>query len=213
MHILIRRTASVLTLLSLVFFSASIVCAQEGATQEKSAKQEEKPAAAKAPDPIEIKVAKGSIQFSASGTWKSVPPRSNMLEAELKIPRVEEDGEDGRLTIMGAGGSIEANIDRWKAQFVQPDGSDTADKTKQEKKAISGQTVNLVDITGTFMDAVGGPRSGKPKVKRENYRMLAAIIQTDANGNYFVKLYGPKATIDKNAKHFKSMINSLKVAD
>ena len=214
MIIRIRQTASALTLLLLFCFSAHIVCAQENTTQNESAqKQEEKPAAEKAPAPIPISVARGSIQFAASGTWKSVPPRSNMLEAELKIPRVEGDSEDGRLTIMGAGGSIQANIDRWKSQFVQPDGSDTADKTKQENKTISGQTVHLVDITGTFMDSVGGPFSGKPKVKRENYRMLAAIIQTDANGNYFVKFYGPKATIDKNADHFKSMIESLKVAD
>jgi len=43
--------------------------------------------------------------------------------------------------------------------------------------------------------------------------MLAAIIQTEANGNYFVKFYGPKATIDKNEKYFKKMLESLKVSD
>ena len=166
-----------------------------------------------APEPIKVRVADDNIHFLASGTWTSVPPRSNMLEAELKIPHVEGDENDGRLTIMGAGGSIEANIERWKGQFEQADGSDTSGKTKTKKMEISGQTVHMVDITGTFMDAVGGPFSGRPKIKRENYRMMAAIIQTKSDGNYFVKLYGPKATIDKNAKHFKAMIESLDVAD
>lgn len=178
------------------------------AAQEPAAQADEK-----TPDPINVSVADDNIRFEASGTWKAVPPRSRMLEAELKIPRVDKDEQDGRLTIMGAGGSIEANIERWKGQFVQPDGSDTADKTKVAKKEIGGQTVNLVDISGTFMDAVGGPFSGKPKVERKNYRMLAAIIETKKDGNYFVKFYGPKATIDKNAKHFKNMIMSLKVAE
>ena len=134
-----------------------------------------------------------------------------MLDAELKIKRVETDSADGRLTIMGAGGSIEANITRWQNQFKQPDGGSTAEKTKTEVKTIAGQKVNLVDITGNYIDSPGGPFSGQPKIERENYRMLAAIIQTPASGNYFVKLYGPKATIDKNEQHFKSMIESLKV--
>ena len=190
MIIRIHLFAAAIALLLMLFSSTQPVHAQEDASKAKPAtKQDDKPATDKAQNPISVKVAQGNIQFSASGLWKSVPPRSNMLEAELKIPRVEGDSQDGRLTIMGAGGSIDANIDRWIGQFVQPDGSDTADKTKQSKKEIAGQTVNLVDITGTFMDAVGGPFSGKPKVERENYRMLAAIVQTEANGNYFVKLY------------------------
>jgi hypothetical protein len=195
-------------ILSICLFS-SVAMTQSASSQESAA--EKKTDEKEAPKPIEVRVADDNIQFSAAGTWKSVPPKSRMLEAELKIPRVGKDEQDGRLTIMGAGGSIEANIDRWKMQFTQEDGSDT--KAKVEKKTIAGQTVNIVDISGTFLDAVGGPFSGQPKVERKNYRMLAAIIQTKEDGNYFVKLYGPKGTIDKNADHFKSMIESLKVAD
>lgn len=185
------------------------VC-QESAKENKAGASESKNAQEK---PLTVLVADDSIKFTATGNWKSVPPRSRMLDAELKIPKVEGDEADGRLTIMGAGGSIEANIVRWQGQFTQPDGSDTAGKTKLKTMEIDGQKVNFVDITGTFMDAVGGPFSGKPKVERKNYRMLAAIIQTEANGNYFVKLYGPKPTIDKNEKHFKKMLESLKVSD
>lgn len=188
--------------------------ADQKKTDEKTAEEKKKDEGKeKAPDPITIAVANNNLKFSASGTWKSVPPRSRMLEAEVKIPRVGADTEDGRLTIMGAGGSIEANINRWKNQFKQPDGSDTSAKTKTEKKMIAGQTVNMVDITGTFIDAPGGPFSGQPKVERANYRMMAAIIQTKAKGNYFVKFYGPKATVDKNAEHFKSMINGMKAVE
>ena len=174
---------------------------------------DESPAATQKSEPFAVKVADGNIVFSASGPWKSVPPRSRMLEAEIKIPKVGDDPADGRLTIMGAGGSIEANIERWKGQFSQPDGSDTTDKTKVEVKTIADQKVNMVDIVGTYLDSPGGPMAGGPKVERPNYRMLAAIIETENYGNYFVKLYGPKATIDKNAEAFKKMIKSLKIAD
>ena len=179
----------------------------EAAKSDDSKDSEE----AKTPEPFEVSVAKNKIKFSASGTWAAVKPRSRMLESELRINRTGDDAQDGRLTIMGAGGTIEANITRWQGQFKQADGGSTADATKTEVKTIAGQKVNLVDITGNFIDSPGGPFSGQPKVERQNYRMLAAIIQTPANGNYFVKLYGPKATIDKNEEHFKSMIDSLKI--
>lgn len=181
--------------------------AQDSAATEKSTAKTEDA------QPFEVKVADDNIVFSAVGPWKAITPRSRMLEAELKIPKVGDDQNDGRLTIMGAGGTIEANIVRWKGQYIQPDGSETSNKTKVEVKKIADQKVHLVDIVGTFLDSPGGPMAGGPKVERANYRMLAAIIETENYGNYFVKFYGPKATIDKNENAFKAMIKSLKIAE
>lgn len=187
-----------------VCFSSGIAIAQDKSDDKKENQTK--------PDPIAIKVSGGNILFSATGSWETVKPRSTMLEVELKIPRVGEDEQDGRLTIMGAGGSIDANIERWEDQFTPANEAEAA-KNKIEKKVISDQTVHLVDLSGTFIDAPGGPFSGQPKVTRKGYRMLAAIVETEQSGNYFVKLYGPKATIEKNAEHFKAMINSLKVVE
>lgn len=165
------------------------------------------------PEPFVVEVAGGNIALTAPGHWERVTPRSNMLEAEIKVPKIEGDENDGRLTIMGAGGTIDANIVRWKGQFSQPDGGSSDAKTKIEEKEIAGQDVTLVQISGTFLDAPGGPFSGIPKVQRENYQMIAAIIETEKHGNYFVKLYGPKATIEKNVEPFKKMIDSLKMPE
>ncbi|MEM7782808.1 MAG: hypothetical protein AAF623_05605 [Planctomycetota bacterium] len=179
----------------------SATLAQETTDQKK---EETKTA-----EPFDVTVCDGKLSFKADGNWKMVPPKSRILEAELKIPRTGDDEADGRLTIMGAGGSVEANIQRWQMQFKQPDGSATSEKTKVVKEEVDDQEVNFVDITGTFLDSPGGPFSGRPKVEREDYRMLAAIIATKSNGQYFLKLYGPKATIDKNAKEFKEMVKSM----
>lgn len=129
-----------------------------------------------------------------------------MIEVEIQLPKQDDDLQDGRLTIMGAGGSIEANITRWEGQFSKQVGG-----TKKKDQKIAGQKVILVDIEGTYVDAPGGPFAGGASIERENYRMLAAIIQTADRGNYFVKLYGPKNTIDKNEKLFESMVESLEV--
>lgn len=159
-------------------------------------------------DHLALTAAQGNLHFQAPGTWKKIEPRSTMIEVELAIPKVENDPADGRLTIMGSGGSIEANIERWYGQFTQPDGGATADVAKVEKKEINGLTVHFVDISGQFAESMGGPQA--PTMKRDNYRMLAVIVETESHGKYFVKLTGPQATIEKNAAGFRKMIESVK---
>jgi hypothetical protein len=44
---------------------------------------------------------------------------------------------------------------------------------------------------------------------REKYRMLSLIVQTEKLGNYFVKFYGPAATVEKNKAAFEGMVKSL----
>ena len=161
----------------------------------------------KTSSPTVFQVADGKLELSATGAWEKVKPRSNMLEAEFKIPKVDGDERDGRLTIMGAGGSVQANIDRWIGQFSAPSGGPVTG-VKPTKTQVAGQTVHWVDISGTFADSMGGPFG--PKTKRDNYRMLGTIIETKSNGKYFIKLYGPKPTIDANAKAYKELVNSLK---
>jgi hypothetical protein len=172
-------------------------------TDQQTKQVDEKPV-----PPFIVTVAEGGIEFSVTGKWKKVP-HGGILEAEIKIPGESEKDDAGRLTIMGAGGTIEANITRWEGQFLTDDGKQPTAKT--EIKEIAGQKVHLVDLEGTYLDTPGGPFAGGPTVKRADYRMLGAIIQTKKFGNYFVKLYGPKKMIDEHAKHFKSMIESLKV--
>ncbi len=166
---------------------------------------------AEPPKPFIVRVGEDSIEFTVSGTWKQVKPKSGMIEAEIAIPKLDDDQQDGRLTIMGAGGTIEANVVRWQDQFI-PEGG-TQLEVKRETKKINDQTVHWVDMSGTYVDSPGGPFSGQPKVERKNYRMLAAIVETKSRGNYFLKLYGPANTMEKNAERFKEMVESLKVAE
>lgn len=153
-------------------------------------------------------IAEGKLALTAPAGWIKKQPKINFIEAEFEIPAAEGDEIPGRLTAMGAGGSIEQNIDRWTGQFAQ---GDEPVKPKVEKKTIAGSTVHLVDLAGTYKDMPSGPFAGGKTTLRENYRMLGAIIVTKDAGNYFLKLYGPKATIDENEKAFHAVVESLKV--
>jgi hypothetical protein len=153
-------------------------------------------------------IADGGFSLAAPADWKRVPPKSRIVETEFEIPGAG-DAAAGRMTVMGAGGTVEANIDRWCGQFSQPDGSDTKDKTSTKTLKVAGCTVTLVDIPGTYKDMPGGPFAGGKTIERPDYRMLAAIIESPEAGSYFLKLYGPAATIAQHADGFRKMIEGL----
>ncbi len=150
----------------------------------------------------------GPIKATIPSEWMEQTPTSSMRKAQYALPKAEGDPEDGELAVfyfgLGQGGSVEANIDRWIGQISQPDGSSSKDKAKTSKKEVSGMTVTLVDVSGTY---AAGMMSAAPP--RPGYRMLAAVVET-AEGPFFFKLTGPEKTIQKWAQSFDQFIDGLK---
>lgn len=165
------------------------------------------------PKTTKVELSDGKITLTAPSDWKSVQPRNNIIQYEFIAPADEQDKEKQcRITFTAATGGIEANIERWYGQFQQPDSSSTKDKSKVEKMEVSGQTVHLVDIPGTFKDTMGGPFfQNRPPVMRENYRMLGAIVETKNAGTHFIKVTGPADQVEKQLEGFKKMLKGLEV--
>lgn len=180
--------------------------AVEEATQEKAEQKED----AKPEELVDIVLADGRIDLKVPKAWEKKKPKFNIVEAEFAPKPVKAKTEVARLTVMASGGSIEQNVDRWKGQFSQEDDSSTSEHTKQKQEKVNGMVVHLVDITGTYADSAG-PFAGNA-VERENYRMIAAVVETKVAGNYFFKLYGPKETVAENEKRFLQMIKSIKIS-
>jgi hypothetical protein len=180
----------------------SLVCASLALLVAAPALAEDKPPA------TTFTVGEGKVAFTAAEGWKKVQPKSRIIEAEFEVPAAKGDETPGRLTAMGAGGDVEANVARWAGQFVAPGGGEV--KPQIDKLTVDGSEVHIVSLAGTYKDTPGGPFAGGKTVMRENYQMLGAICVTKA-GNYFLKLYGPKATIGENEKAFRSLVESMKV--
>jgi hypothetical protein len=156
-----------------------------------------------------ISLGEGKIVLRAPEKWVRKEPRTRIVEHEFAVEG-KKGQEAGRVTVMGAGGSIEDNIDRWLGQFVQPDGKKSKDKAKIDKKTIAGVPVHVVDIAGTYKDMPGGPFARGKTIDRANYRMLGAIIAGGPSvGNHFIKFYGPEEIIKEHEKAFQKMIESL----
>lgn len=155
--------------------------------------------------PQTVEIASGAYVLTAPEDWKAVPPRSRMLEHELSLPAPEgSEAVAGRLTIMAAGGSVDANISRWIGQFQGTEGGANREGATIDQETVAGMPVTLFDHSGTYMESTGGPFG--PKTPREDYRMLAAIIETGATGTYFIKLTGPAETLDPAAEPFRDMV-------
>lgn len=108
----------------------------------------------------------------------------------------------------GEGGDVESNLQRWYAQFKQPDGSETAKKATREIRTISGMKVTVVTLSGTYTNP-GGPMMTS-QGEKPNYRMLGAIVETP-RGNLFYKFVGPEKVIIQEQKNFEALLRSLRL--
>lgn len=151
--------------------------------------------------PHEVKLE--GISLIVPPSWKKVPPANRIIEAEFSLPRVEGDEFDGRLTIMPAGGDTEANIDRWKGEFVQK--GDAPPKVETVK--IDGVEAVWVDLRGDWRGS-SGASGAKPQPPRTDYRMLAVIVPFSEMSSYFIKLTGPRETIAAREEEFRSFVKS-----
>lgn len=167
----------------------------------RAAAQEAKAAAPKET----FEIAGGAYRLTVPEGWERREPKSRIVEHEFAIKPIEGDKEECRITVMGAGGSIEDNIARWAAQFKQPDGSATTEQMTVKKSTSPDREVHTVDIAGTYVDR---PPFAGQGVDRPGYRMLAAIIVTK-KGNYFIKVTGPIRTMTFHEAKFKELIASL----
>jgi len=132
-------------------------------------------------------------------------------EAQFRLAKADNDPEDVEVVIThfpGMRGMDDANLQRWYAQFKQPDGGSTAAAGfRTDFQADQDVVVTLVDVSGTM--AGGGPMMGGGGQK-ENYRMLAAVIN-HPKGPHFVKATGPRAGVERWKASVVAFLKSAKV--
>lgn len=151
-------------------------------------------------------VSVGELSLDAPSVWKSVKPRSQMIQTQLAVSPVAGDEDPAELAIYafgGGAGGVEANIKRWQSQFKDADGG----AAKIEQKAVKGKNVDVVraEVAGKYVPPPFARQPEKP-----GYRLIGAIVQTDSTG-YFLKLIGPDKTVSAARPEFDKMLATIKV--
>ena len=107
----------------------------------------------------------------------------------------------------GQGGSVEANLERWKGQFHGSDGKPAA--ARVGKRTIRGLSVTTVDASGEYT-GMGGPMASSSRGV-PGYRLLGASVE-GPGGNVFVKFTGPAKTMTANHEKFEQLLASFQPA-
>jgi hypothetical protein len=149
--------------------------------------------------------ASGGLAWDAPSAWTKVENPSPMRKATYKIPKAEGDVEQPELAVTTAGGSIDANVDRWVGQFDEG----AKGTLKRETKKVGAWDVTIAEMKGTFsgMAMPGAPNPGGPK---PGWAMLAAIVPVDGDTRWFFKMTGPDKSVAAARKDFDAMIGSLR---
>jgi hypothetical protein len=148
------------------------------------------------------------LRFSVPKAWQRVERTSEVRAAQFRIPRAGKDSEDGELILFrfgtAKGGDVEDNVERWYAQFTQPDGRPSRDAAVVTTRTVGGLKVTVIDLSGTYMPQMGPmERAAKP-----GYRLLGAVVEGEG-GPWFWRAVGPAATMARAKPGFEALVDSL----
>ncbi len=150
----------------------------------------------------------GPFTARVPADWVEKPSVSGMRAAEFQLP-----GSSGQAEVVvyyfgpsGAGG-VQANVDRWLAQFTQPDGKPSKDVAKLEQATYAGQQADLVTISGNYASRA---MPGSEAVNKPDQTLQAAIVPSP-QGSYYFRLLGDRAAVEAQAGKFRELLSSLKI--
>lgn len=131
--------------------------------------------------------------------WTTRPTRGGMRKAEFALPGPGGEAELIVYRFRGGAGGGQANIDRWKGQVS---GGEATDGTRE----VNGLKVAHVDVTGRYagQSMPGAP----PQPAIDDARLLAAAIEGQGDP-YYLKLIGPRATVDSWAAAWERLLAGL----
>ncbi len=142
--------------------------------------------------------------MTTPGNWKQMPS-TGMRQLQVSIPKTGADTDDAEMVgfVFPAGGGADANIQRWVAQM----GGEGSLKGRKNLKTTAGADAIIAELEGSY--AAMSPTDGTPQPAKSNYKMLGAFIPS-AGGEVYLKLTGPKETVEAQKAAFDKMVESFK---
>lgn len=154
----------------------------------------------------------GPFRLRLPEGWEPRSPAAGgtgMRKAEVLLPAVKDDQPRAELVVFHfgrrEGGSIEANLERWRAQ-VLPE-SDAAEPPPVARHKVAGFDVLIVELHGTY-----DPNPRQPERRVPGALFLAAVVETP-QGSYFLRTVGPRASIEPHRKAWIEMVLALEATD
>jgi hypothetical protein len=142
----------------------------------------------------------------------TVPPAfvarasSNAMRlAEWTVART--DGTSAEVIVYyfgeGQGGSADANIARWSAQFTSAEG----DPVTPRVGTLDGTAfpTTIAEYEGAYARSVG---MGSPATAEPDQALVAAVVETP-RGNLFLQLFGDRVAVAEARSDFLELVGSI----
>lgn len=135
--------------------------------------------------------AESTIAWKVPAKWQVVPNASTMRLATYRV------GADAEMAVSQAGGAIDANVERWIAQF----GPEAKKNSKVTTKKVAGLDVTIVEVEGNYGGSMGAGA-------KEGWALLGAIVATPGMPHFF-KLLGPAKTVKAARPELDELVSSI----
>lgn len=139
-------------------------------------------------------------------SWVPQEVTSSMRLLQFEVPG-QGESEAGQFVLYyfgpGQGGSVEANVERWRSQFSRPDGAEVeAVVTSLEGSAMPA---TLVELEGSYARSVGMGQVGDVLPDR---MLLAGVVETP-EGNLHPQLHGPAELVKGQREAFIAFMRGI----
>lgn len=156
------------------------------------------PTTAVCEETVELKAQELTLKVPQA--WKKQTPSSQLRLAQFAIEPAEGDeGATEFVVFPPFGGSLADNISRWLNTF---------EASGREVKITQGTAPQgkyvLVDLQGTFK----GNAFDRNATTQAGYRSLNVMLMSNAGGNYFLKLSGPRKTVAEHVDAFRKSFDA-----
>ena len=139
-----------------------------------------------------------SLVWKAPAEWTTVPNTSSMRLATYHVPAAKGDADETDVSVVRAGGTTDANIDRWVRQF------DEAGKDERTVKTVGPFKITIVEVSGSYL----GMGAGADAPARKGWSLLGAVVETSSSP-YFFKMTGPTASVKAARGAFMALLDGL----
>ncbi|HEY4303701.1 MAG TPA: hypothetical protein VGM82_04505 [Gemmatimonadaceae bacterium] len=138
--------------------------------------------------------------------WMTRAPASTMRLAEYVVP-IDAQGSAEVVVYFfgkGQGGNVDANLERWKAQFSTPDGSSVPETITRDSTASF--PITFAEYRGNYRRGIG---TGSTDSVRTGQTLIAGIAETP-RGVLFIQLFGNSARVAEEKSAFTAFVRGLR---
>jgi hypothetical protein len=141
--------------------------------------------------------------------WQGRQPASQMRLAEFVTPAAAGADAGAEVVVYffgaGQGGSVEANIERWKSQFADSEGNHPEPVTARD--SASHFPATFVQLRGSYTRSIG--MGDTAVVAKPDQVLMAAVVETP-RGNLHVQMHGPAASVLAQEAAFRGFVRGIR---